>query len=103
MIKHCLLYKAMLHGSKVRSSERHCREEGETETESGMETGMGVGGESRIVEENPISETERGTERNPKRETKRETKRNPKRETEQETKWNPKRETRKRGNEATWK
>ena len=72
-----------------------------TETESGT----GIGRESRIVEQNPICETERETERNPKRETereteqetKRETKRNPKRETERETeretKRNPKRET----------
>ena len=75
--------------------------EGETETESGTGTGMGVGRESRIVEQNPICETEWETERNPKRETERETERNPKRETERETKRNPKRETERRPETGT--
>ena len=65
MIKCSLLYKATPRGSKARSSGRRCREEGETETESGTGTGTGVGRESRIVEQNPICETERETERGP--------------------------------------
>ena len=81
MIKHCFLYKATPRGSKAKSSRRRCREEGEAETESGTGTGMGtrtgVGRESRIVEQNPICETERETERDPKR--KRNRKRNGKR------------------------
>ena len=69
MIKLSLLYKATPRGSKANSSGMLCCEEGETETESGMGTGTGVGQESRIVEQNPICETERETERNPKWET----------------------------------
>ena len=98
MIKRCLLYKATPRGSKARSSGRRCREGGETETESGTGTGTRVGREPRIVEQNPIRETDRETER--------ETERNPKRETGRERKWNPNRgneETRKRGNDETRK
>ena len=91
MIKRCVLYKATPRGSKATSSGRHCRKEGETETESGTVNGTGVGREPRIVEQNPIRETEREMEL--------ETERNPKLETERETKLDPKWKMRKRGNE----
>ena len=52
-----------------------------------MGTGMGVGRESRIVEQNPICEMERKTEKNPKQATEQETTQNLKWKKERKMEW----------------
>ena len=98
-----LLYKATPGVSKARSSGKCCHEEVETDTECGMGTGMGVGRESRIVEQNPIRTMERETERKPKWEPKKPGNEEMRKPENQKTRKPGNQETRKPGNQEARK